>query len=154
MRFSTDEGRFGFVVTPVTESGMFKFQVVIDGQLVGDSDPCFLGSAMDRLGNLHRLDDKRLASLPVDPDFVLSVLRSDEALHDAAVLSIAESLDSWLVCGYVYEGNVVMLAQIYEEGTLAGPILVSVVASPEYDLIYGAVRTYWSKSLRGDSAPH
>jgi hypothetical protein len=144
MRFLTDDGRFGFLVTPLTGHGMFRFQLVIDGQLIGDTEPCFLGTAMYQLGNLPHLDDERLGLLSSDPDVVLSSLLSEEQLHDRATLSLAESLDLWLIHGYVYEGNVVMIARGDEDGSLAGPTWISVVRSAEYDSVFDAAHRYWS----------
>ena len=146
MRFSTNNGCFGFIVAPLTGRHMFRFQIVIESQVIGDTDECILGSAMAVLANLKQLDDKRLARLSVDPAAVLSILRFDETLHDKAVLSLAESVDGWLICGYAYEGNVTMLAQKYEDVNLVGRVLVAVVPVAEYDAIVGAARGYWSRT--------
>jgi hypothetical protein len=146
MRFLTDDGQFGLLVTPLTGRGMFRFQLVIDGRLIGDTEPCFLGTAMGNLGNLPHLDDERLGLLSSDPDVVLSALLSEEQLHDPATLPLAESLDHWLIHGYVYEGNVVMIARADEDGSLAGPTWISVVGSTEYDAIFDAAHSYWSKT--------
>jgi hypothetical protein len=63
-----------------------------------------------------------------------------------ATLSIAESLDRWRAYGYVYEGNVVMVARAYEDGSPADTRLISVVESAEYAPIIDAARSYWSKA--------
>ncbi|WP_327326008.1 hypothetical protein OG735_28630 [Streptomyces sp. NBC_01210] len=146
MRFLTDDGRFGLLVAPLKGRGMFRFQLVIDGRLIGDTDPCILGTAMARLGNLTHLDDDRLDFLFSDMDVVLSALLTEEELHDRTTLSIAESLDDWLIHGYVYKGNVVMVARGDGDGSLTGPTLVSVVASAEYEPIIEAARSYWSRA--------
>jgi hypothetical protein len=70
----------------------------------------------------------------------------EEELHDPATLPLAESMDRWLIHGYVYEGNVVIVARADEDGSLAGPTLISVVGSTEYDPIIDAARNYWSKT--------
>jgi hypothetical protein len=145
MRFLSDDGRFGFLVTPLAGRGMFRFQLVIDGRLIGDTEPCFLGTAMRVLGNLPHLNDERLGLLSSDPDVVLSALLSEEQLHDPTTLSIAESLDRWLIHGYVYEGNVVMIARGDEDGLLTGPTLISIVGSAEYGPVFDAAYSYWSK---------
>lgn len=146
MRFSTDDGRFGFIVTPLAGRHMFRFQMIIESQVIGDTEECILGSAMATLANLKPLDDERLARLSSDPAAVLSTLSLDETLHDDAVLSLAESVDRWLMCGYIYEGNATMLAQEYGTGDdLVGRVLVSVVPAVEYSTIIAAVRSYWSK---------
>ncbi|MGW2057945.1 hypothetical protein ACWCOZ_29225 [Streptomyces sp. NPDC001840] len=142
----TDDGRFGFLVAPLAGRGMFRFQLVIDGRLIGDTDPCILGTAMARLGSLAHLDDERLDLLFSDMDVVLSALLTEEELHDRTTLSIAESLDDWLIHGYVYKGNVVMVARGDENGSLAGPALISVVTSSEYEPIIESARNYWSKA--------
>ena len=145
MRVSTDDGRFGFILNSVTGS-MFRFQLIVDSRSIGDDEPCILGSAMHQLGNLKTLNDERLARLPEDPIAVSSALRSDEELHDAATLSLAESFDRWLIHGYAYNGTVVILAQEYEGGELAGDILVSVLDESEYDAIFGVLRDFWTKA--------
>jgi hypothetical protein len=50
MRFSTDDGTFALTITPTRGdygADLFRFQLVIAGELVGDSDPSILGSAVD-----------------------------------------------------------------------------------------------------------
>jgi hypothetical protein len=148
MRFSTDDDRFGFVVTPV-HGAMFRFQIIVARRLIGTDEACILGSAMHRLRSLNALADQRLGFLPEDPGAVSLALRTDEALHDAATLSLAESLDEWLVHGYVFNGKVTILAQHYEGGELAGPVLVSVLEKNEYDQVIGAAYDYWTKARGG-----
>ncbi|MCX5391288.1 hypothetical protein [Streptomyces sp. NBC_00094] len=140
----TDDGRFGFLVAPLEGRGMFRFQLIVDSQLIGDTEPCILGTAMARLKGLTHLDDDRLGLLFSDRDVVLSALLTEEELHDRTTLSIAESLDGWLIHGYVYKGNVVVVARGDEDGSLTGPTLVAVVASAEYAPIVEAARNYWS----------
>lgn len=152
MRVSTDGGRFGFILTWVA-GDMFRFRIIVGGQSIGEDDPCILGSAMHRLGHLKRLDDARLRRLSVDPAEVFSVLRTDEMLHDAATLSLAESLDRWLIHGYVCQGDVTFLAQEYGNGELGGPILTSVVAESEYYSIFDAIHRYWKAAANGGSTP-
>ncbi|MEV7416887.1 hypothetical protein [Streptomyces sp. NPDC089919] len=144
MRFLTDDGRFGFLVAPLNGIGMFRFQLIVDGQLIGDTEPCILGTAMARLGDLTHLDDDRLSLLSSDREAVLSALLTEEKLHDRTTLSIAESLDDWLIHGYAFKGNVVIVARGDEDGSLTGPTLVSVVTSAEYAPIIEAARSYWS----------
>jgi len=136
MRVSTDDGRFGFILEPVA-GDMVRFQIIVDGRSIGDDGPCIIGSAIYQLQRLKTLDDGRLGCLPDDPVAVSLALRTDEDLHDAATLSLAESLDQWLIHGYIFNGRVAILAQEYERGELAGPILVSVLDKAEYDRIFG-----------------
>jgi hypothetical protein len=146
MRISTDDGRFGFLASPLNGRGMFRFQLIIDGRLIGDTEPCILGSAMSRLGDLRFLDDERLGRLADDPAEVFETLRSDELLHDIATLSLAESLDGWLIHGYLSANNVILLAREYQAGALHGPVLVSIVDAIEYGSIFDATRSYWQKA--------
>ena len=146
MRFSTDDGRFGFIVAPLPGQHMFRFQMVVDGQVIGDTEENIIGSAMGTLEELKQLDDPRLAGLSSDPAAVIAILLTDESLHDEAVLSLAESLDRWLVCGYVYQGATTILAQGYRGHDLAGPILVSALPVADYSAVLDAARTYWMKT--------
>jgi hypothetical protein len=145
MRFLTDNGEFGFLIRPLTGRGMFQFQLVVAGQVIGDSEPCILGSAMKQLGSLPRLDDERLALISSDPAVVMSALRSDEELHDATTLSLAESLDRWSINGYMYKGSAVMLAEACGEDSATSPLLVSIVDAAEYQSIVDVIRSYWSE---------
>src|SRR5256885_734995 len=144
MRFSTDDGRFGFIVTPVNDLGMFRFQVVIGGQLVGDTEPCILGTAMKQIGKLCRLDGNNPDQVIADPAGALAALRSDDKMHDARMLSLAESLDRWRVFGYLSGENAILLAQ-KDEGSAVAAVILSVVPVIQYEAIVDAVRTYWSK---------
>jgi len=77
---------------------------------------------------------------------VLSALLSEEELHDPATISLAESLDDWLIQGYVYEENVVMVARLYEDGSLVLPALISVVGCAEYASTVEMARCYWAQT--------
>lgn len=143
MKVSTDDGQFGFLVTRLAGRDMFRFQLIISGQVIGDSEPCILGSAMKQLGNLRTLDDERLAELSSNPAAVIFALRTDQFLHDASTLSLAESLDQWLLNGFVYDGYVVMLAQDYRDGAAPGVLLTSIVDTVQYHSIFHAVCGYW-----------
>jgi len=147
VRFTTDDGRFGFLVEPTSYSGMYRFQLIVAGQLVGDDEPCFVETAMGALGSLPTLDDARLDAVRDDPASVLATLQTDDNLHDATTLSIAESLDRWLVCAYVHDKHVTVLAQAYadEEDILVGPLLTALTPVAEYAAVYGAALEYWSE---------
>ncbi|WP_435126197.1 hypothetical protein [Micromonospora tulbaghiae] len=151
MRFSTDDGLFGFVVTPLIGSGMYRFQLVVHGELVGDTEPCFLESAMGTFGRLHQLDDSRLGQISADASSVMATIDSDDMLHDSALLSVAESLDGWKIRGYVYEGDATVLAQRYmsRPGGAEDPILVSIVPLTEYCSVFDASYDYWAKTRYG-----
>ena len=151
MRFLSDDGQFGFLVTRLTGPRMYRFQVIIDGQLIGDSEPCIPGSAMKRLVILRDMTDSRLGHASRDSDSAWSLVRADE-LHDATSLVLTESLDGWSLHGYTYSGTAVIMAQKYGEGSdaaltpLIGPILVSVVTLDEFNSIVDATRSYWAKT--------
>jgi hypothetical protein len=153
VRFTTQDGRIGFLVEATSYSGMYRFQLIVDGGLVGDDEPCFLESAMSVLGSLPTLDDPRLDAVLDDPASVLALLQTDDALHDAATLSIAESLDRWLVCAFVHVEQVTVLAQPYadEEDILIEPLLAASVPVAEYTTVFENARAYWSE-LRYPSA--
>lgn len=144
MRFLTDDGLFGFRVAPTAGRGLFRFQILIDDKLMGDEEPCILGSAMTRLRILHEMDDDRLDPARSSPGNLISILRSNEILHDAAVLSISESLDSWLLYGYVYNEKVTILGQMYLSNGAMGAATAAVVSRGEFESVVTIVRTYWS----------
>lgn len=144
MKISTDDGLFGFVLAPLSGAGMFRFQMIVGGRLIGDTEACILGSAMYRLSNLRRLADERLGRVFEEPGAVVSALCTNDGLHDAATLSLAESLDRWRLHGYVHDGKVNVLAQGYNQsGEVEGLVLASVVNVPEYELMIETVRHYW-----------
>ncbi len=147
MRFTTEDGRVGFLVEATSHAGMYRFQLIVAGQLVGDDEPCFLESAMSVLGSLPVLDDARLGAARDDPASVLALLQNDDALHDATTLSIAESLDRWLVCAYIHDKQVTLLTQPYadEEDILIEPLLSAFVPVAEYTTVFENARAYWSE---------
>lgn len=62
-------------------------------------------------------------------------------------MSLAESLDRWVINGYFYEGSFVMLAQEYDNNEPTDSPLIAVVDAVEYVSIVDAVRSCW---LKGD----
>ena len=63
MRFTTDNGAFGVLLTPGDVSGTHRFgrfQLVIDGELVGDAETCLPGSTRV----VHPTGDERAAGSP------------------------------------------------------------------------------------------
>ncbi|MFD4373807.1 hypothetical protein [Streptomyces sp. NPDC058486] len=60
----------------------------MDSIVMGDPEPCILGSMMLTLQNMARLEDPRLAQPDADPAATLSVLRSDAALNDRSLLGL------------------------------------------------------------------
>ncbi|MFG1811060.1 hypothetical protein [Streptomyces sp. NPDC049040] len=145
MRFLTDDGRFGLLVTPVVASGESRVQLVIEGRLIGGAEPSFAYGAFEEMGNLPRFSDHRFSLFSKDPDNVLAALLSEEEFHDPATLSLSESFDHWLIQGYCYEGSVAMLARPYDDGSLVGATLISVVGCAEYAAIVEMARCYWAQ---------
>jgi hypothetical protein len=131
VKFLADDDRFGIVVSPAGCRHMYQFQLVINGRLIGDAEPCIIGSAITRLGDLKTLSDPRLSLGLSDPAALVRRVASigeldiesgeepdsaDTDLHDGTVLSLAESLDSWLVLGFRHARSVVFLASQYRTG--------------------------------------
>jgi hypothetical protein len=144
VKFVDDDGRFGIILTPEDGQHFYRFRLVIDGRVIGDTDPCIIGSAMNSLGHLHALSDRRLSSGLSDPDALMQLLQDDE-FHDATTLSIAESLDSWLLCGYRYEGSVVFVAREDSVRDTSGDVLAANIDQFLYDSIFEMASTYWTK---------
>jgi hypothetical protein len=148
VRFLTNDGQFGLLISPATEQDMFRFQLIVDGHVIGDTEPCFLVTAMRGLGGLRRQDDTRLATLSSDPTLTLSTLLDDEDLHDATTLPLAESLDQWLIHGYVYRDDAVVIARAAHGDSVVDPTWISIVEFSEYSQVVEAARDYWSKAIR------
>lgn len=144
MRFLANDGQFGLLVTPVENSGMSRFQLVVEGQLIGDTESSFAYGAFEEMANLPRFSDRRLGLLSEEPDTALSALLSEEELHDPATLSLAESLDRWLVQGYLYAERVLIVARPHDGGSPAEPVLVSIVNCSEYAVIVEMARLHWA----------
>jgi hypothetical protein len=159
VKFLADDDRFGIVVTPAGCRHTYQFRLVIDGHLIGDAEPCTIGSAMMRLGSLTTLSDPRLSLGLTDPAALVRLVASiggldiesgeepdspDTDLHDGTVLSIAESLDSWLVPGFRHDRGVVFPAS-YRAGAALGPVTAAVIEPPVCDSLVEMSRLYWAK---------
>lgn len=124
---------------------MFRFQFIVDGKLVGDSEGCIIGSVMTQLNNRPYIDDERLGLLDSDPAEFMELLAVDEYLHDSTIVSSVESLDRWTVYCYVWAGRFFIVAQ--EVSTRGDePILVSSISEAAVEPIVDAARSYWLKS--------
>jgi hypothetical protein len=160
MKFLADDDRFGIVVTPTGWRHMYQFRLVIDGRLIGDAEPCIIGSAIKRLGDLDTLSDPRLSIGLSDPAALVRLVvgigrldiesgegpdSADTDLHDGTVLSLAESLDSWLVLGFRHDRSVVFLASRYQAGGALGLVSAAVIEPPVYDSLVEMSRVYWAK---------
>jgi hypothetical protein len=140
VRFLTDDGGFGLLIAPLPGRDMFRFQMIIGDQLIGDSEPCILGSAMWQLRNLPFLADSRFGSLRDHLAEVLPLLRCDQEIHDATSLSLAESLDLWLINGYIYQGSATVLAM--HDPAAADSALISTMSLTAYEPVVGASYDY------------
>lgn len=147
MRFATNSGEFGFLVTPAGGHGMYRFQLIVDNKLIGDSEPCFLETAMYQLGNLPRLENARLLAVSTNRDELLSLLNSDEYLHDKTTLPLAESMDRWAVHGYAQRDNVTFVAKSDLEGQARQTYLSSISLS-EFESVFDAAYAYWAMTRR------
>ncbi|GAA2038534.1 hypothetical protein GCM10009839_45150 [Catenulispora yoronensis] len=148
MRFTTDDSAFGVLVSPRPGYGLFRFQLLLNGELIGDAEPGMLGSAMARLNGLAVLDDPRLEDPTADAAATLELLLADEDLGDPTLFAVAESLDRWHVRAYRFADQVAFLAAPVpeEDGAPLGPVSVSVVSFAEYEPIATEARRYWRGS--------
>jgi hypothetical protein len=144
MRFLVDGGQFGFLLAQRDGQGMYRFQIVVEGNLIGDAEPSILGTAMRQLRNLPRLDSDKFDQTFANPSAVMSRLQDDEELHDATTLALAESLDQWQVHGFRHGGNVVMLMSPCSDDMAGDRLLASIVDAAEYDVLLDVIYLYWS----------
>ncbi len=142
MRFLDDDGQFGLLVSPLSGHRMFRFQLIVDGRLVGDSEGCIIGSVMTQLKNRPRIDDRRLDLLDIDPFKFMELLAVDEFLHDVTMMSSVESLDRWTVYSYLRGERFIIVAQ--EAGTQEpSPIFVANIEEVDFNSVVDAARNYW-----------
>lgn len=103
MRIATDDNAFGIFIASVaagSDHRFFRFQLIVSGEVVGDDQPCILGSTMGYLDDIAQVDDARLGNADTDPGGVLAATFSDADLHDRLVFTHAESIDGWVVIAY------------------------------------------------------
>lgn len=112
MLICTDDGQFGFILTRAGDAGMFRFQLIVGGRLIGNADPCVPDSGLRELAQLKPLEDMSLRS-------------------DALIL--AESLNRWLIRGFVYESDAHIVAQNDDV------VLASTIDIGEYECLLDAV---------------
>jgi len=70
---------------------MYQFRLVIGGCLIGDAEPCIIGSAIRRLGNLNALSDPRLSLGLSDPSALIRLVAATGALGPVATAVIEPS---------------------------------------------------------------
>jgi hypothetical protein len=149
VRFSTDDGQFGLIVSPRPGDGrMFVFQLVVGGCVVGDGEPFILGSLMWELGHRPSFDADELPDARTSPADAVKLLLDEEVrLQDerfeSAMLRGAESLDRWLVWLYVQETNGVALAQAGKDNERVGPVLVSKVGLTDFRSLIDSTVRHW-----------
>jgi hypothetical protein len=145
VKFADDDDHFGIILTPAAGRHFYQFRLIVGGQIIGDTEPSIIGSAMNRLGHLHELSDHRLPSDLSDPDALMRLLQVDDELHDATTLSISESLDSWLLCGYRHDGHVFFVAREDPVHGTSGELLAVSIGQFLYDSIFEMAHIYWTK---------
>lgn len=152
VKFSTDDGRFGLIISPRPGRGMFAFHLVVDGHVVGDGEPAILGSLMWELQHRPFFGVGQVPDTRTSPDAAVEFLLGHEQF-ESAMLRGAESLDRWLVWLYSQPTHGVALAQAADGDERVGPVRVSLVESTDFrDLLDSAVR-YWSKFRSGAGRP-
>jgi hypothetical protein len=148
VKFSTDDGQFGLIVSPRPGRDMFAFQLVVDGHVVGDGEPAILGSLMRELQHRPTLGADQVPDVRTSPAAAVGLLLADEQF-ESAMLRGAESLDRWLVWLYSQQAHGIALAQAADRDERVGPVLVSLVEVTDFlDVLDSAVR-YWSKVRSG-----
>jgi hypothetical protein len=151
VKFSTDDGQFGVVVSPRPGDGrLFAFRLVIGGCVVGDDEPFILGSITAELQHRPSFAGSELPDVRTSPaDAVDLLLDEERRLQDerfeAAMLKGAESLDGWLVWLYAGEAHGVALAQAVEDNERSGPVLVSRVAVSDFRALLASAVRYWQE---------
>jgi hypothetical protein len=143
VRFLTNDGQFGLLVSQEAGLDMFRFQLIVDSRLVGDREPCIIGSAMRQLANVSSLSDLGFDPVAAEPSLVAEILCSDEELHDSVTLPLAESLDGWLIFALVHEGKFIMVAQECRNVGPGGEVIRSIADLGEYSSIISAASGYW-----------
>jgi len=141
MRFSTDDGHFGLIIMPVS-GGMFRFQMVLQGHVIGNREPCFVFTPLRQFRKLVRLDGPDFSGEAYLPG-VFSKLQNDDQLHDASMTATAESLDRWLIRGYMNGPHAIFLAK--EADSEGNSILTSVLDADTYFMILDAVDHFCSQ---------
>lgn len=151
MRFSTDDGQFGLIVSPRPGDGrMFAFQLVVGSCVVGDDEPFILGSLMWELQHRPSFGIGELPDVRTRPADAVELLLDEELqLQDdrfgAAMLRGAESLDRWLVWLYAYEAHGVALAQAFKDSKRFGPILASRVGITDFRAVLDGAVHHWQE---------
>lgn len=146
MRFVSDDGSFGFRLTPADDptydSRFFTFQLVFGSRLLGDEEPSIAGSCFGPLGSIEELRDPRLWPGAMTESELDELLVADDALNDATLRHLAESMDGLTTRLYEVGGRVHV--NVREDGS--GVSSRTSLPRSEFDSIVEAVRLYWRAS--------
>jgi len=146
VKILTDDEQFGFIIRKTAAQKFFVFQIVLEGCIVGDEEPCILGTAMRQLMNL--------TSVSVQPNNgtdrfeLVSHLRRDE-IYDHTRFNVSESLDQWALHAYSYQQTATFLAQ--PNGFVGSPksIIMAKISLDDYAQIAEQVVHFWKYSGPG-----
>ncbi len=140
-RFTSRDGSFGFLVEAMDGTRFFTFQLIIGGELLGDREPCILGTAVNQLQNLVAVGlDQRSFATKDEAFKALSELKTRDDWNDATLRPLAESLDRWDVRGFSQESSAVFLALPDADSC---SIKVAVVDLDEYQSLVKSLADYW-----------
>lgn len=147
MRFSTEDERLAIRMSPAPpyDARFSIFQLILNGLVVGDAEPCIPISALRRMAELPALDDARLDSL--DPVQLRTLLTSGDDLHDRTLGPSSESLDAWGLHAYRLEDQVAYLAWRLDEPAVA--VLAWVADAEHQALAEAAIREYHRRADAG-----
>jgi hypothetical protein len=141
VKLSTDDSRFGVVITPSAshDQRFFTFQLVIAGETIGDREPSIVWTAVNGLHAVPVVVDQRLDPVRNAPASIVELCLADEHLHDEVVHSQSESLDGWLTIAYILDNRVVWIAREYAD---PGHVLSTTLCLSEFNEVARAVLTY------------
>src|SRR5581483_10528659 len=131
VRFMTNEGEFGILLAKSSAGTAeanpatcrFRFQLLLDGHLIGDEEPCIPGSAFGHLRKPFRIDPAQWPDLPAEPERMYAYLDADATLHEQTRAPQAQSLEGWSTKQFVTGSRVVLLARENRgEKSAAGPV--------------------------------
>lgn len=152
MKFSTDDGQFGLIVSPRPGRDMFAFQLVVDSHVVGDDEPAILGSLMWELQHRPFFGVDQVPDVRTNLAAAVELLLEHEQFQ-SAMLRGAESLDRWLVWVYSQQAHGIALAHPVDGDERVGPVVVSLVKITDFRDVLNSAVHYWSKVRSGTGAP-
>lgn len=148
MRITTSDGTFGFVIEPTEAADFQIFQLVIDSEVIGDREPCILGTAMRQLRNLAVLDLGPLGPSGFSAPEILSTIKSRDDWNDATLRHLAESIDRWDLRGYSTGSEAVFIARPNGPNDVQ-VLLTAVVPLSDYVPIVDVLVQHWEQLRRG-----